>query len=147
MFVLRVPWCGYDSGSLTEGFWAAGFCVILQSRYEEPGDAVGIISRGPEPLASQFTTGYSMVLNVLSTRTLSEARSFISRSFNNYLGKTSSLPRPLHVYPLPLPKPLALFLLIGFRCPSLNLSFPFLPGPSQHLLDYGVRVRVQGGTL
>lgn len=35
---------------------------------------------------SQFTTGYSMVLNLLYTRTLEEARAFLDRSFAAYLG-------------------------------------------------------------
>eukprot|EP00884_Botryococcus_braunii_P013752 jgi/Botrbrau1/22378/Bobra.0002s0055.1 len=68
------------------GYDTVGNCVVVQSRFEEAGDAVGIIARGPEPLASQFSTSYSMVTNLLSTRTLDEARAFISRSFNNYLG-------------------------------------------------------------
>lgn len=34
----------------------------------------------------QFTTGYSMVLNLLYTRTLEEARAFLDRSFAAYLG-------------------------------------------------------------
>lgn len=36
--------------------------------------------------ALQFTTGYSMVLNLLYTRTLEEARAFLDRSFAAYLG-------------------------------------------------------------
>lgn len=38
------------------------------------------------PMCLQFTTGYSMVLNLLYTRTLEEARSFLDRSFAAYLG-------------------------------------------------------------
>lgn len=37
-------------------------------------------------LLPQFTTGYSMVLNLLYTRTLEEARAFLDRSFAAYLG-------------------------------------------------------------
>ena len=65
---------------------AAGHCVLLQSRWREPGEAVAAIARGPEPLASQFAAGYSMALNLLHTRTLAQARQFLDRSFGNYLG-------------------------------------------------------------
>lgn len=73
------------------GYDVIGHCVVLQSRYEEPDVAWAIISRGPEPLRSQFSTGYSMVLNLVATRTLQEARAFIERSFNNYLGESDCL--------------------------------------------------------
>ncbi len=64
----------------------AGNCVVLQSRFEDPEDVHGIIMRGPEALQSQFATGYGMVLNLLHSRSLAEARAFIQRSFSNYLG-------------------------------------------------------------
>lgn len=68
------------------GYDTAGHCVILQSRFEQPQVAAKIISGGPESLQSQFSTGYSMALNLLHTRTLPEARDFLDRSFGNYLG-------------------------------------------------------------
>ncbi len=60
---------------------------MLHSRWEEPKVAAAIIAAGPEPLQSQFATGYNMVANLLRTRSLEEARSFIERSFGNYLGE------------------------------------------------------------
>ena len=48
--------------------------------------AAAIIAAGPEPLQSQFATGYNMAANLLRTRSLEEARAFIERSFGNYLG-------------------------------------------------------------
>lgn len=60
--------------------------MVLQSRFEDPADAQGIIARGPEALASQFSSGFGMVLNLLQTRSLDEARAFVQRSFDNYLG-------------------------------------------------------------
>jgi hypothetical protein len=71
---------------LTCGGLPAGYCVVLQSRFEDPADAQGIIARGPEALQSQFASGFGMVLNLLHTRSLEEARAFVQRSFNNYLG-------------------------------------------------------------
>ena len=66
---------------------AAGNCVLVQSRYEEPEGAWEIIKKGPERLESQFAAGYSMVLNLLYTRSLQEARAFIDRSFSTYMGE------------------------------------------------------------
>lgn len=65
----------------------AGHCVILQNRYEEGEVAWDIIKKGPERLQSQFAAGYGMVLNLLYSRTLDEAKAFIDRSFNSYLSK------------------------------------------------------------
>ena len=66
---------------------AAGNCVLVQSRYEEPEGAWEIIRKGPERLESQFAAGYSMVLNLLYTRSVQEAREFIDRSFSTYMGE------------------------------------------------------------
>ncbi|KAL4443480.1 hypothetical protein ABPG75_011217 [Micractinium tetrahymenae] len=68
------------------GYDTVGNCVILQSKWEDADVAWDIIRRGPEPLRSQFSTGYSMVLNLLYTRSLEEARAFLDRSFSRYLG-------------------------------------------------------------
>ena len=65
---------------------ATGNCIIMQSRFEEAEVAWEIIRKGPERLQSQFAAGYSMVLNLLYTRTLEEARAFIDRSFSSYMG-------------------------------------------------------------
>ena len=65
----------------------AGHCVILQNRYEEGEVAWDIIRKGPERLQSQFAAGYGMVLNLLYSRSLAEAKAFIDRSFNSYLSK------------------------------------------------------------
>ncbi|KAK9820466.1 hypothetical protein WJX72_010660 [[Myrmecia] bisecta] len=68
------------------GYDILGHCVVLQSRFEGADAAVAIIRKGSERLQSQFTAGYSMVLNLLYSRTLAEAKTFIERSFSNYLG-------------------------------------------------------------
>ena len=93
----------------------AGHCVVLQSRFEDAGDAAAIITRGPEPLQSQFRSGYGMALNLLHSRSLDAARAFIQRSFNNYLGvvpfRPFSEPSPLArnlAFPCPLLHPLPL---------------------------------------
>lgn len=49
----------------------------LLCRFEGAEAAHSIISAGPEPLKSQFTTSYSLVLNLLSVYSLDEAREFL----------------------------------------------------------------------
>ena len=79
-------------GSTRDAHGVAGYCVVLQSRFEDPTDAQGIIARGPEALQSQFSSGFGMVLNLLHSRSMDEARAFVQRSFNNYLGARSWVP-------------------------------------------------------
>ena len=67
------------------GFDTEGNCVILQSQFEGAAEAVAILKKGTEPLTSQFTTGYSFVLNLLAKFTLDEAKEFLEKSFRNYL--------------------------------------------------------------
>jgi superfamily II RNA helicase len=81
--------------------------VILHSRFEGADVAADIISAGPEPLTSQFAAGYGMVLNLLHTRSLDEARAFLERSFGNYMGERA----PTHaIMSLPVAQR------VGFRC-------------------------------
>ncbi len=68
----------------------------MQNRYEEGQVAWDIIRKGPERLQSQFAAGYGMVLNLLYSRSLDEAKAFIERSFNTYL---SEPPQPYTLTP------------------------------------------------
>ena len=61
------------------GYDTAGNCVVVQGRYEGADEAARIIGAGPEPLSSQFSTSYGLVLNLLSCYSLDEAREFLSR--------------------------------------------------------------------
>eukprot|EP00878_Enallax_costatus_P040101 GHUV01046088.1.p1 GENE.GHUV01046088.1~~GHUV01046088.1.p1 ORF type:complete len:518 (+),score=154.14 GHUV01046088.1:261-1814(+) len=67
------------------GYDTLGHTVIVQGRYEGAETAHQIITAGPEPLLSQFTTSYSLVLNLCSVYSLDEAREFLSKSFGTYL--------------------------------------------------------------
>lgn len=64
--------------------------MVLHDRFSGPHTAVDILRRGPEPLRSQFSTGYGMVLRLLRHRSLDSARDFVQRSFYNYLGEPSA---------------------------------------------------------
>ncbi|KAG0628562.1 hypothetical protein M758_1G035800 [Ceratodon purpureus] len=85
-----------------------GHVVVVQTAFEGAEDAVSCILAGPEPLVSQFTTTYGMVLNLLAgprvanraeksdderdtrltrrARTLDETRALVEQSFGNFIG-------------------------------------------------------------
>ncbi|GMH32612.1 hypothetical protein BSKO_00446 [Bryopsis sp. KO-2023] len=67
------------------GYDTLGNCIILQTLFDGPQVPVGIISKGPEPLTSQFRSGYSLVLNLLQMYELEGAKKFVQRSFRSYL--------------------------------------------------------------
>ncbi|KAM7464580.1 hypothetical protein LguiA_032701 [Lonicera macranthoides] len=82
-----------------------GHAVLVQSPYEGAEECCKILFGGLEPLVSQFTASYGMVLNLLAGakvtrrsgesgdmeiseagRTLEEARKLVEQSFGNYVG-------------------------------------------------------------
>lgn len=63
----------------------AGFCVRVHHAREEAAWTAQLLLQGPEPLQSQFESGYGMALNLLFSRSLSQAKDFIDRSFSAYL--------------------------------------------------------------
>ncbi|CAH9095334.1 unnamed protein product, partial [Cuscuta europaea] len=82
-----------------------GHVIIVQSPYEGPEEGCKLLSSGLQPLVSQFTASYGMVLNLLAGtkvthgstesdglktsrggRTLEEAKKLIEQSFGNYVG-------------------------------------------------------------
>lgn len=75
-----------------------GHVVLVQTPFEGAEEGCKILFAGPDPLVSQFTASYGMVLNLLSSmkspdgkvlrqgRTLEEARALIEQSFGNYVG-------------------------------------------------------------
>ncbi|KAK9815169.1 hypothetical protein WJX73_009621 [Symbiochloris irregularis] len=67
------------------GFDNQGYCILVHSARDGPSTAADLLFKGPEPLASQFESNYGMTLNLLFSRSLSQARDFVNRSFANYL--------------------------------------------------------------
>lgn len=59
--------------------WFVPLLLLLPPcfRFEGAEAAHSIIAGGPEPLTSQFSTSYSLVLNLLSVYSLEEARDFL----------------------------------------------------------------------
>ncbi|MBA0809181.1 hypothetical protein Gohar_024853 [Gossypium harknessii] len=87
-----------------------GHVVIVQTPYEGAEESCKLLFSGVEPLVSQFTASYGMVLNLLggakvtrysnesdetntlqARRTLEEARKLVEQSFGNYLGSNVML--------------------------------------------------------
>jgi len=62
-----------------------GHVVTVQTRFEGASEAAYLATSGADPLISQFTPSYGMVLNLLQTHTLEEAKDLIERSFGQYL--------------------------------------------------------------
>jgi superfamily II RNA helicase len=87
-----------------------GHVVLIQTPYEGAEECCKLLFAGLEPLVSQFTASYGMVLNLLAGakvtsasnesndmkaiqagRTLEEARKLVERSFGNYVGSNVML--------------------------------------------------------
>ena len=62
-----------------------GYVVTVQTPFEGASEAAYLATSGSDPLVSQFTPSYGMVLNLLQTHTLREAHDLIERSFGHYL--------------------------------------------------------------
>lgn len=62
-----------------------GHVVTVQTPFEGAKEAAYLGTSKPDPLVSQFTPSYGMVLNLLQTHTLDQTRELIERSFGQYM--------------------------------------------------------------
>lgn len=62
-----------------------GHSLVLRSRYEGALDAFKVLTADVDALESKFTPTYGMVLNLLLTRSLADAKRLVDRSFGNFL--------------------------------------------------------------
>ncbi|MBH8555533.1 RNA helicase [Nostocaceae cyanobacterium CENA357] len=62
-----------------------GHVVTVQTPFEGSKEAAYLATSKPDPLVSQFTPSYGMVLNLLQTHTLDQTRELIERSFGQYM--------------------------------------------------------------
>ncbi|WP_028082197.1 DEAD/DEAH box helicase [Dolichospermum circinale] len=62
-----------------------GYVVTLQTPFEGAKEASYLATSKADPLVSQFTPSYGMVLNLLQTHTIEKARELIERSFGQYM--------------------------------------------------------------
>ncbi len=67
------------------GLDSQGYVVTVQSRFEGVKEAGQLATSSAEPLVSQFTPSYGMVLNLLQRYELDKAKQLIERSFGRYL--------------------------------------------------------------
>jgi superfamily II RNA helicase len=70
-----------------------GHVVTLQTPFEGAKEAAYLATSQADPLVSQFTPSYGMVLNLLQTHTLEEAKELIERSFGQYLANLHLRPQ------------------------------------------------------
>ncbi len=69
-----------------------GHVVTVQTPFEGAKEAAYLATSKPDPLVSQFTPSYGMVLNLLQRHTLGEAKELIERSFGQYLSTLNLIP-------------------------------------------------------
>jgi superfamily II RNA helicase len=70
-----------------------GHVVTLQTPFEGAKEAAYLATSKPDPLVSQFTPSYGMVLNLLQTHTLEQSKELIERSFGQYLANLHLRPQ------------------------------------------------------
>lgn len=75
------------------GMDEVGHVVTLQTPFEGVKEAGYLATSKPDPLVSQFTPSYGMVLNLLQTHTLAEAKELVERSFGQYLANLHLQPQ------------------------------------------------------
>jgi superfamily II RNA helicase len=67
------------------GLDTQGYVVTVQSRFEGVREAGQLATAPADPLVSQFTPSYGMVLNLLQRYSLAKAKELVERSFGRYL--------------------------------------------------------------
>ena len=70
-----------------------GHVVAVESPFEGSKEASRLALAPPDPLVSQFTPSYGMVLNLLQIHTVEEAQELIERSFGQYLATLHLAPQ------------------------------------------------------
>lgn len=74
-----------------------GYVVPLQSPFEGATEAARLATSGADPLVSQFTPNYGMVLNLLQKHSLEDAQELVNRSFGQYLISLQNIPQQKEV--------------------------------------------------
>ncbi len=74
------------------GMDKVGHVVVVGNQFDDPLDAYEIATASADPLSSQFTPSYSMVLNLLQRFRIEEARELILKSFGYFSSSTRLKP-------------------------------------------------------
>lgn len=75
------------------GMDVEGHVVTVETPFEGAKEAGYLALAKPDPLVSQFTPSYGMVLNLLQTHSLEETRALVERSFGQYLSTLHLTPQ------------------------------------------------------
>ncbi|MEM6251412.1 MAG: DEAD/DEAH box helicase [Cyanobacteria bacterium P01_D01_bin.156] len=75
------------------GMDSEGHVVTVETPFEGAQEAGYLALAKPDPLVSQFTPSYGMVLNLLQTHSLPETRDLVERSFGQYLSTLHLVPQ------------------------------------------------------
>jgi superfamily II RNA helicase len=70
-----------------------GYVVTVQTPFEGAKEAAHLATSGADPLVSQFAPSYGMVMNLLQTHSLDQARDLVERSFGQYLADLNLAPQ------------------------------------------------------
>jgi superfamily II RNA helicase len=62
-----------------------GFCVVINDGREPYSEAVRLVKSPPDPIQSNFSLSYNMVLNLLKNFTWKDITNILKRSFGQYL--------------------------------------------------------------
>lgn len=74
-----------------------GYVVTMQTPFEGAKEAAYLATAQADPLVSQFTPTYGMVLNLLQTHTLAEAKELVERSFGQYIANLYLKPQQAEI--------------------------------------------------
>ena len=79
------------------GMDEVGYVVTVQTPFEGAKEAAYLATAGADALSSQFTPSYGMVLNLLQTHTLEEAKELVERSFGQYISTLHLQPQQAEI--------------------------------------------------
>ncbi|HBC41813.1 MAG TPA: DEAD/DEAH box helicase [Pseudanabaena sp.] len=75
------------------GMDKVGYVVTVQTPFEGAKEAAHLATSNADPLISQFAPSYGMVMNLLQTHSLDQARDLVERSFGQYLADLNLAPQ------------------------------------------------------
>ncbi len=75
------------------GMDTVGYVVTCQTPFEGAKESAYLATRKPDPLVSQFTPTYGMVLNLLQTHSISQVQNLLERSFAQYIATLRLTPQ------------------------------------------------------
>ncbi|MBC7476438.1 MAG: DEAD/DEAH box helicase [Candidatus Sericytochromatia bacterium] len=62
-----------------------GFCVVVNDQREPYSEAFRLVKAPPDPIVSNFTLSYNMILNLLKNFRMEDIKDILKRSFGQYL--------------------------------------------------------------